>query len=75
MGYVVSTIAQSLAWKDINIGVAMPSKRNEYFTDADTLTRFVQRLRRANNFTEKTISLKKGLSFFLFGVKIFGMFN
>ena len=26
MGYVVNTIAQSLARKDINIGVAMPSK-------------------------------------------------
>lgn len=33
MGYVVNTVAQSLARKDINIGVAMPSKWNEYFAD------------------------------------------
>lgn len=33
LGYVVNSVAQTLARKDINIGVAMPSKWNEYFAD------------------------------------------
>lgn len=33
MGYVVNTVAQSLARKDINIGIAMPSKWHDYFAD------------------------------------------
>ncbi len=33
MGYVVNSVAQSLARKDINIGVAMPSKWHDYFAD------------------------------------------
>lgn len=33
MGYVVNSVAQTLARKDINIGIAMPSKWNDYFFD------------------------------------------
>lgn len=33
LGYVVNSVAQTLARKDINIGIAMPSKWNDYFSD------------------------------------------
>ena len=33
MGYVVNSVAHSLARKDINIGIAMPSKWQDYFAD------------------------------------------